>query len=174
MSINPIDGVSRTRRADSGFGLNFGNDDGFSQPQNPGQQFASGLQQMLMVLMQMLQMAAGQGAGQNGQDSSGGMPGGGGGAPGGAASPFGSGAAGAGGPQGASGPGSAGGGNPVEGLLSALTQLLQAIVPLLQAMGGRNGMSTNDAAGGLANQFGQQGLDNGQDDGQDDQDAQAA
>ncbi len=148
MSIQSIDAVSKTRSIDR-----WQNADIFSgmQPQtsSPLSQLGPLMQQMMMMLQSVLGAAA-QGLG-NGSNPGGGPGGGLGGT-----NPVG----GPGRTGTTQGPGGTPWGNPMAGLMESLSDLFNALGPLLQALSG-NGMKPNDAANNLANTLGGGGAGGG-------------
>jgi hypothetical protein len=176
LSIQAIDGISPQRSIDR-----WQDAYAYSNMQQPQMSPQNMVQQMVMMLLQNVLSMAMQSMG-NGSNGSNGMNGGGwpgsqqgfggqgsmpgfggpGSMPGfggpGSTQGFGGpgsmpGIGGPGSTQGLGGMGGLGGGDPMAGLMSSLMELLNALAPLLQALGG-NGMKPNSAAGGLADQLG--------------------
>jgi len=141
MSIQAIDAISPQRSIDRW-------QDAYAysnaQPQ-VSSQTAPMFQQLMTLLLQNLLSGAGQnpGNGTNGTNVTNGT-----GFPSDPVS-----TPGLGGPGSTQALGGAGGSDPLAGLMSSLFELLNALAPLLQALGG-NGMKPNNAAGGLADQLG--------------------
>ena len=135
MSIDAIDSVSSVRRPAA---LNWYDMYANQEQQQPQITNPAAGQTLMSMLLHSLLSAAGQ-DGSNGDGSSGGA-----GSPG--AIP------GISGPSGMSGMG--GSSSRPQALLNSLMELLQALTPLLQALGGAGGMAPNGAAGKLADQLG--------------------
>lgn len=136
MSISSIDPVASTKPP--GDALSFSSVNGNPSSQDPqGSQEDSGLQQLLMLLLQNLLKAMGQGESDDASKAAGGSPGG---------------AQKSGGPSGSGGAsGAPGGEQGANSILEALMQLLKAIAPMLQDGGG--GMQANGDAYSVSNQF---------------------